>query len=156
VLERLADLPRATELLRLALQVATGHVQAHAVTEDMAERAGDGDVLPALRQDGDHLDLVMDVRGFRGIGEVPAAQEVARVLLEEERRLLLGRAHFHRVGLVVATDAVDAVHGQRSADPRTGRLGARRAGRRNLQWKPWDLSIGNGGCYFFMPATILP
>src|SRR5258706_15272035 len=86
VLERLGDLPRAGELLAFVLEGAARHVDADGVAEDMIERSGERDVLAALRKGHHHLDLEMDARALRGIGEGGTAEhEVVRVLLEEER-----------------------------------------------------------------------
>jgi hypothetical protein len=126
-LEGLADLPRAAEFLRLALQVAAGHVEADRVSEYAVERALDRDVHAALVQGHHHLDLVMHVRGLRRVGEFPREIEVVGVLLEEERRLAVRVVpHLDGVGGVVAADAVDAAHGEglgRDADGRENRRG---------------------------------
>jgi len=88
VLERLADFPRAAGLLAFALQIAPRHVQRDSVTPDAIHGAFDWDVDAAGPEGHEHLDLVVDVPGLVGIGEIrPIGEEIVGILLEEERRL---------------------------------------------------------------------
>ena len=112
VVERLAHLPRPAHLLRLALDVAAGHVEPDAIAPHMLERLLDGDVLPALGDRDHHLDLVVDVLRAHRIRHGRAVlHDGIRRLHEEERRLAVGVVpHLARVLGVVAAHAVDAPH----------------------------------------------
>ena len=110
-LEGLSHLPRAAELLRLALEVAAGHVEADRVAEDAVHGPLDRDVRAAGLQRHDELDLEMHVGAGARIGELPVGDEGIGVLLEEERRLAVRVvSHLDRVLGVVAADAVEAPH----------------------------------------------
>src|SRR5690606_5107746 len=84
VLEGLANLPGAAKLLRFALEVAPGHVEADAVAPDVRERVLGLDVTAAGLQCDDHLDLEVDVRGTGRIRKLSVRTQVVRILLEEE------------------------------------------------------------------------
>jgi hypothetical protein len=108
-----ADLPRAAHLLGLALQVAASHVEADCVTIDAVERLLGRDVGATLGERDDELDLVVHVARFRRIREAAVADDVVRVLLEEEWRLAVGIvAHLDGVLGIVAADAIDAADGE--------------------------------------------
>ena len=114
VVEALADVPRPARLLRLALQVAPGHVEADGVAPDMAHRIGGLDGLAGLADRDDELDLVVQVLGqgrIRHPADLALGDRQHRIgrLHEEERRLAAGEAHLLRMLDVVAADAVDAV-----------------------------------------------
>ncbi len=110
----LAELPGAAQILCLLLQVAPGHVEADGVAPDTVQRLLDRDVLAALAEEGDELDLEMIVLGLRRIGVLDGLalrhelQGVGR--LHEEERRFAGRiaAHLARMRRVVAPDAIDA------------------------------------------------
>src|SRR5438045_3219375 len=110
LVEALSHLPRAAHLLRFALEVAPRHVEPDAVAPDGLERLLERNVLPALADRDDHLDLVVDVLRADGIGDRRAAlHDGIRRLHEEERRLAIRVvAHLARMLGVIAADAVNA------------------------------------------------
>ncbi|KFI32620.1 hypothetical protein CG51_01510 [Haematobacter missouriensis] len=137
VVRGLCRLPWATGLLCLRLKVSAGHVEADAIAIDVIQRLDRGDVAPALRQSDDQFDFMVQVGGAGGIGEDAFRRQVVGILLEEERRLLAGMAHFARVFGIVAPDAIDAADGEKRGLPRDGKgRGARR----------WDhVGVGHEG-----------
>jgi hypothetical protein len=94
----------------------------------MRKRVVGPDVAAARLERDDHLDLEVDVLRARRIGELAIGPQIVRVLLEEERRLLV-RIVPHLAGVlgIVATDAVDAVDGEKlgGAADRQGSLARR-------------------------------
>src|SRR5262245_31018889 len=76
----------------------------------MLQRLLDRNVRATLAERDHEFDLEMQVVGQRRIGKGLARQNhVVGILLEEERRLLVGiAAHLDSVGGIVAPDAVDA------------------------------------------------
>ncbi|MET3586915.1 hypothetical protein ABID21_003037 [Pseudorhizobium tarimense] len=66
-------------------------------------------------QSDDKLDFVVNVTGSAWIREIlTLRQEVVRVFLEEERRLLIRIVtHLHGMAGEVAPDAVDAMNGEK-------------------------------------------
>ena len=128
-LEGLSHFPRAAELLRLALKIAAGHVEADRIAEDAVHGLFDRDVRAAGLQRDDELDLEMHVGACARVGELPVGAKRIGVLLEEERRLAVRvMSHLDRVLGVVAADAVEAPHRKKpvGADDRQGGDGCRR------------------------------
>jgi hypothetical protein len=108
--EALAHFPRAAQLLGLALQVAPGHIEPHAIAIDVIEGVLDGDVGAALLERDHHFDLVMHIGGVRGVGKGAVGSDRGAVLEKEEGRLLIGVVpHLHGMGGVVSADAEDTV-----------------------------------------------
>ena len=93
----------------------------------------------ALVEDRDQLDFEVQVVGQRRIREHRAGVDhVVRILLEEERRLLVGvAAHFDGVGGVVAPDAVDAP----DRKPALGAAHRQRRHRRRVHDIGWQLVV---------------
>lgn len=54
-----------------SLRVAAGHVEPDGVSPGKIQSVGLEDVLAAAGKGGDKLDLVMDIVGYRRIGEFP-------------------------------------------------------------------------------------
>ena len=98
------------------MQVAAGHVEPDGVSPDQVEGVGLGDVRAAAGKGGDQLDLVMDVLGYRRIGEFPFAagrqpDKIVRRFLENERWFPV-RVVTHLAGVfgVIAPDAIDPAY----------------------------------------------
>src|SRR5690606_18269721 len=132
MIEGLADLPRQALGEGLALAIAPGEIDADRVAVDRLERARDRKVAAAVADRDDELDLVLQIVGAGRIGH-PRTIGHDRVggLLEEERRIaLVTLLHLADVLEIVAPDAVDATHGERSIVSGDGDDGRSRRGRR--------------------------
>src|SRR5262249_47758069 len=110
-IERLAGVPRPAHLLRLGLEVASGHVEPDGVSVDEIQGTPRGDAASPGAEGDDQLQLVVDIGAVRRIGEVAAVgDDGVRRLHEEERRLTIRIVtHLARVLRVVPPPAVDAV-----------------------------------------------
>ncbi|OCB48293.1 hypothetical protein A5721_05110 [Mycobacterium vulneris] len=105
--EPLGPVPRPAELLGLVLQIAAGQVDADAVAPDQAQSIVRCHVAASGAQRHHELDLVVERRGQRRVGDDALGNDhrVGR-LHEEERRLPVRiLAHLARVGRVVAPHA---------------------------------------------------
>jgi hypothetical protein len=76
-------------------------------------------------QGDDHLDFVVNVAGFDGVGEVlAAAEQVVRIFLEKEWILALRvMTHFDRVCGIITADTINPAHRKallRAADRQAG------------------------------------
>src|SRR5262245_15692192 len=139
VLEGFSHLPGALQPLGFGLQIAARHVDADGIAEDVLHCPGGGDVTAAGFEANDQLDLEVHVLGGRRIGKLPVDDDVVRVLLEKERRVLGVPAHFPGVFEEVAAHAVNAMDGKAlvGAPDRERRLGSGRediAHERGLCW----------------------
>ena len=125
LVEGLAEVPRTTHVSRLDLQIAARHVQTDGVAVDMIQRTRGRDLEAATVQSHYQLDLVMQVRRAGRVVHLAALGHDGIGRLEEEKRRLFVRvfAHLARVGGVVASDAVNPMHGEATlvADNRDGR-----------------------------------
>ena len=69
------------------------------------------DVRATRFQGYEHFHLMVNVGGFRRVGEFARGIEVVRVLLEEEGRLAVRvMAHLDRVSRIIAAYAINAAH----------------------------------------------
>jgi len=113
LIEVLAEIPGPAVVLSPLLQIATRHVEADCIAEDMIVGLLGVDAPAAFRESNHHLGLIVVVGAFRRVVHRAAARHERVRALDEEKRLLAPvAAHFLLVLGIVAADAENPPYGK--------------------------------------------
>src|SRR5882757_3228550 len=114
LIETLAKIPGSPLFARGDLQVATCHIDAGRIAENMLHPLLNRNVATALTDRDNQLHLILKIGRFRLIGNRTAARhDCVGGFHEKERQLTIGvEAHFAGMCGIVPADTIDAAHGK--------------------------------------------